>query len=70
MPNRKNFAKLKEGTRIPYLLEIQSESYRDFLQMDAPKTKRKNEGLQAVFEEVFPIQSNDEKYKLEYLYYK
>ncbi|MBU0759105.1 MAG: DNA-directed RNA polymerase subunit beta [Candidatus Omnitrophica bacterium] len=69
MPNRKTFAKLKEGVKIPYLLEIQSESYKDFLQMDTPKTKRKNEGLQAVFEEVFPIESNDGKYRLEYLYY-
>ena len=69
MPNRKNFAKLKELVDIPYLLEIQRESYEDFLQMDTPKTKRKPEGLQAVFEEVFPIESNDGNYKLEYIYY-
>ena len=69
MPNRKNFAKLKEVVDIPYLLEIQRESYEDFLQMDTPKTKRKPEGLQAVFEEVFPIESNDGNYKLEYIYY-
>src|SRR3990167_1276512 len=69
MPNRKNFAKLKELVDIPYLLEIQRESYEDFLQMDTPKTKRKPEGLQAVFEEVFPIESNDRNYKLEFIYY-
>jgi len=69
MPNRKNFAKLKEIIRIPYLLEVQRESYVSFLQVDRPKTKRKREGLQAVFEEVFPIESNDGSYKLEFLYY-
>ena len=65
----KNFAKLKEVVRIPYLLDVQSESYADFLQLDRPKTKRKNQGLQAVFEEVFPIESNDGNTRLEYLYY-
>lgn len=69
MPNRKNFSKLKEPVDIPYLLEIQRESYEDFLQMDVPKTKRKPEGLHAVFEEVFPIESNDGNYKLEFVYY-
>jgi len=59
MPNRKNFAKLKEVVDIPYLLELQTDSYKNFIQMDTPKTKRKSEGLQAVFEEIFPIESND-----------
>jgi DNA-directed RNA polymerase subunit beta len=65
----KNFAKLKEVVAIPYLLEVQTKSYEDFLQDDVPKTKRKREGLQAVFEEVFPIESNDGNYTLEFLYY-
>ncbi|MFH1783218.1 MAG: DNA-directed RNA polymerase subunit beta [Candidatus Omnitrophota bacterium] len=69
MAKRKNFARLKEVVRIPYLLEIQRDSYADFLQMDKPKTKRKPEGLQAVFEEVFPVESNDGNHKLEFLHY-
>ncbi|MFH1479096.1 MAG: DNA-directed RNA polymerase subunit beta [Candidatus Omnitrophota bacterium] len=69
MTKRKNFARLKEVIKIPYLLEIQTKSFVDFLQMDKPKTKRKRQGLQAVFEEVFPIESNDGSHKLEYLYY-
>jgi len=69
MAKRKNFAKLKEGTSIPYLLEVQKDSYDDFLQKDLPKTKRKRQGLQAVFEDVFPIESKDGNYKLEFLYY-
>ncbi|MFA4992074.1 MAG: DNA-directed RNA polymerase subunit beta, partial [Candidatus Omnitrophota bacterium] len=69
MKNVKNFARLKDGTGIPYLLELQTQSYEDFLQEDTPKTKRKAEGLQGVFEEVFPVESNDGNYKLEFLYY-
>ena len=69
MPNRKNFAKLKEGSKMPYLLEIQRQSYEMFLQADSPKTKRKREGLQSVFEEIFPIESNDGNHRVEFLYY-
>ncbi|MDP6686022.1 MAG: hypothetical protein QGI05_03620, partial [Candidatus Omnitrophota bacterium] len=70
MPKYKNFAKLKEVMAMPYLLEVQRASYVDFLQMDKPKTKRdKTQGLQAVFEEVFPIESKDGTIKLEFLYY-
>ncbi|MDP2911215.1 MAG: DNA-directed RNA polymerase subunit beta, partial [Candidatus Omnitrophota bacterium] len=69
MQTRKNFARLKEIVDIPYLLELQTESYKQFIQMDAPKTKRKTEGLQAVFEEVFPVESNDGSYKLEFVSY-
>ena len=69
MIKRKSYAKLKSVTSIPYLLEIQTRSYTAFLQMTTPKTKRKREGLQAVFEEVFPIESNDGNTRLEFSYY-
>jgi len=69
MANRKNFARLKEVVDIPYLLELQTDSFRNFVQTDTPKTKRKSEGLQAVFEEIFPIESNDGNYKLEFVSY-
>ena len=69
MGSRKNFARLKEIVDIPYLLEIQTESYKQFIQADVPKTKRKSEGLQGVFEEIFPIESNDANYRLEFVSY-
>jgi DNA-directed RNA polymerase subunit beta len=69
MGSRKNFARLKEVVDIPYLLEIQTESYRQFIQAGVPKTKRKSEGLQGVFEEIFPIESNDANYRLEFVSY-
>ena len=69
MPNRKNFARLKEIVDIPYLLELQTDSYKHFIQAGVSKIKRKSEGLQGVFEEIFPIESNDGNYKLEFVSY-
>ncbi|MBN2453318.1 MAG: DNA-directed RNA polymerase subunit beta [Candidatus Omnitrophica bacterium] len=69
MAKRKNYAKLAECYKLPNLLAIQLDSYADFLQKDVPKSKRENRGLESAFREVFPIQSPDGEYKLEYLSY-
>src|SRR6202050_1272688 len=58
---RVTFGKIKEVIAPPNLIELQTNSYRDFLQTDTPPSKRKNTGLQAVFTEVFPIESYDGK---------
>ena len=44
MSERKNFARLKNVVDIPYLLELQTDSYKNFVQMGIPKTKRKLQG--------------------------
>ena len=67
--NRKSYARLKNVFNIPNLLKIQIDSYDQFLQIGVPKTKRKKQGLEALFSEVFPIYSQDNVFKLEYLYY-
>ncbi len=69
MVKRKNFARLKEISQMPHLLDIQYGSYEEFLQKDAPKTKREDIGLEAVFKEVLPIENYDGTYKLEYINY-
>ncbi|MDD2731318.1 MAG: DNA-directed RNA polymerase subunit beta, partial [Candidatus Portnoybacteria bacterium] len=69
MLKRESYAKIKESFDIPNLLEIQLKSYVDFLQKETPKTKRKNQGLESAFREIFPIESADGEYKLEYLSY-
>ncbi|MFH1593624.1 MAG: DNA-directed RNA polymerase subunit beta, partial [Candidatus Omnitrophota bacterium] len=69
MPKRKSYAKIEECYKLPNLLEIQLASYREFLQSGLPKSKRGNRGLESAFKEVFPIQSLDGEYKLEYLSY-
>ena len=67
---RINFGKIKEIIAPPNLIELQTNSYRDFLQADASPSKRKNLGLQAVFTEVFPIESYDGKCVLDFHSYE
>jgi len=66
---RINFGKLREVIQPPNLIEIQINSYLDFLQKGVPEKQRKPQGLEAVFREVFPIQSYDERLTLEYVSY-
>ena len=63
---RINFGKIKEVIEPPNLIEIQTDSYREFLQLGVGPKKRKNQGLQAVFSEVFPIESYDGNIHLEF----
>jgi DNA-directed RNA polymerase subunit beta len=63
---RITFARIPEVMEIPNLLAVQLESYEQFLQRDVPIDKRKNQGLESVFNSVFPIESPKGNYKLEY----
>jgi DNA-directed RNA polymerase subunit beta len=64
---RINFGKIKEIVVPPNMIELQTNSYQEFLQADAaPKKRRKHIGLEAVFLEVFPIESYDGKCVLDY----
>lgn len=69
MSERKYFGKLREGAEPPNLIEVQLDSYTEFLQTDVAPSKRKVTGLQAVFREVFPITSYDEKVTLDFASY-
>src|ERR1700723_1571208 len=69
MIERKYFGKLREGAEPPNLIEIQLDSYVEFLQQAVSPGRRKNVGLQAVFREVFPIQSYDDKVVLDFVSY-
>ncbi|MCL2000740.1 MAG: DNA-directed RNA polymerase subunit beta, partial [Planctomycetes bacterium] len=55
---------------LPDLMDTQRRFYAEFLQMDTPPHERKNDGLEAVFREVFPIESYDGSVSLEYLEYQ
>src|SRR3984885_1684975 len=64
---RINFGKIKEITSPPNMIELQTNSYAELLQAEvAPKKRNKHNGLESVFNEVFPIKSYDEKIELEY----
>lgn len=65
----KNFAKIKESYALSNLLEMQLNSYREFLQMYIPYEERRRQGLQEVFEDIFPIENANRTVKLEFMGY-
>ena len=66
---RKSYAKIDEIMEVPNLLSVQLDSFRSFLQADVPPSQRKDEGLQRVFKEVFPISDARDNYSLEFVSY-
>ena len=66
---RVNFATIKNPLPYPDFLEVQLKSFHDFLQLDTPPEKRKNEGLYKVFAENFPIADTRNNFVLEFLDY-
>ncbi|MFA5038896.1 MAG: DNA-directed RNA polymerase subunit beta [Candidatus Omnitrophota bacterium] len=69
MSKRKSFAKLKEVYPMPNLLDLQLKSYEEFLQRDARPEERASLGLHEAFQEVFPIESYDKRFRLEFVSY-
>jgi DNA-directed RNA polymerase subunit beta len=67
---RKNFGKQPGILETPYLLAIQLDSYRKFLQADLPEDRRESVGLHAAFKSVFPISSYSGNAVLEYVSYR
>jgi DNA-directed RNA polymerase subunit beta len=67
---RKNFGKQPGILETPYLLAIQLDSYRKFLQADLPEERRESIGLHAAFKSVFPISSYSGNAVLEYVSYR
>ncbi|MBS0601665.1 MAG: DNA-directed RNA polymerase subunit beta [Proteobacteria bacterium] len=67
---RKDFGKRPSILEVPYLLEIQIDSYREFLQADLPPEARREVGLHAAFRSVFPITSYSGNAQLEYVSYE
>ena len=66
---RVNFATVKNPMPYPDFLDVQLKSFKDFLQLDTPPEKRKNDGLYKVFSENFPIADTRNNFVLEFLDY-
>ncbi len=67
---RKSFGKRPSVLRVPYLLAIQMDSYAQFLQAIVPPEQRIDQGLQAAFKSVFPIESYNGNAALEFVSYR
>ena len=66
---RKRFGRIQEVAPMPNLIEVQKQSYDQFLQIDIKPADRTRSGLQEVFESVFPIQDFSERARLEFVDY-
>jgi len=64
---RKSFAKRAAVLNVPFLLATQLDSFTAFLQAAVPPEKRKNEGLQAAFTSIFPIESHSKNARLDFV---
>jgi DNA-directed RNA polymerase subunit beta len=67
---RKFFGKIEEVAEMPNLIEVQKASYDQFLLIQEPKGGRPDEGLQAVFHSVFPINDFSNTSQLEFVKYE
>jgi DNA-directed RNA polymerase subunit beta len=67
---RKDFGKRPQILEVPYMLEIQLASYRQFLQTEIAPEQREAAGLHSAFKSVFPITSYSGNVQLEYVSYR
>ncbi len=66
----RNLGVVRDDFEIADLTRIQTESYARFLQLERGPRERKAQGLEEILREVFPIESYDGQYRLEYLRYE
>ncbi|MGD8528115.1 MAG: DNA-directed RNA polymerase subunit beta, partial [Methyloceanibacter sp.] len=66
---RKFFGHITEVAEMPNLIEVQKQSYDQFLMVEEPEGGRGDEGLQSVFCSVFPIKDFGERAQLEFVRY-
>ncbi|MDR9437062.1 MAG: DNA-directed RNA polymerase subunit beta [Thiohalophilus sp.] len=67
---RKNFGRRPTILEVPYLLAMQTDSYKEFLQAEKAEDQRDDKGLHAAFKSVFPIASYSGNAALEYVSYR
>ena len=69
---RRNFGKLVEGLSIPNLIEVQKNSYNEFLESKSlnEQLSELSKGIDKVFKSIFPIEDGNDKSTLEYISYK
>ncbi|MFZ5831317.1 MAG: DNA-directed RNA polymerase subunit beta, partial [Planctomycetota bacterium] len=66
----RRFGSVRPPLPIPNLTEIQTRGYDNFLQYETSWQKRKDQGIEGVLREIFPIESYDKTLRLEYVRYE
>jgi len=66
---RIDFSSIEKVLEYPDFLDLQLQSFKDFLQIETPAERRQNEGLYKVFAENFPISDSRENFVLEFVDY-
>ncbi|MCY4381014.1 MAG: DNA-directed RNA polymerase subunit beta [Proteobacteria bacterium] len=66
---RKHYQKIPLAIELPNLIEVQKNSYDQFLQMDVEPSKRKDIGLQGVFKSIFPVMDFSETASVDFVEY-
>ena len=66
----RNFGKIQADYEISDLTRIQTESYSRFLQLSRSARDRRDQGLEEILREVFPVESYDGQFRLEYIRYE
>jgi len=67
---RRNYGKIREVLEMPNLIEVQKSSYDLFLNSGEAETPTDGEGIQNVFQSVFPIKDFNETAVLEFVKYE
>jgi DNA-directed RNA polymerase subunit beta len=67
---RRSFGKIREVAAMPNLIEVQKDSYEQFLQMHVAADDRKMQGLQEVLSSVFPIKDFADKAEIDFVKYE
>lgn len=67
---RQDFGEVSSVAKIPNLIQVQKESYEDFLQLNVISSQRKDKGLESVLRSIFPISDYDGKATIEYVKYE
>lgn len=66
---RFDYQTIQEAAEMPNLLQVLLQSYNDFLQIDAPYEKRLNQGLQQIFNDIFPVSDVHDNHTMEFVRY-
>ncbi|KAA3636442.1 MAG: DNA-directed RNA polymerase subunit beta, partial [Calditrichaeota bacterium] len=69
MDERVSYGTSVDAMEMPNFLEVQLESYYEFLQPEVPFNKREHKGLHQIFSDIFPVTDVHENYSLEFVGY-